>query len=361
MNKAKPMVYYIPIEPLEERYTEQWYRWFPEEFKRQRLDFTVIDGTTLTNVVETGTFLDVNSTLFYKAEQLKRIAQLFYEKKIKDGDCFFVADIEFWGIDAIRYLSVLNNITVRITGFCHAGSYTVEDYFAKTAPFAQHYEHAWGAIFDYIFVGTEYHKQQLIKLRQIPEKKIIVTGNPYDVKEVKKAIDVREKSNMVILTNRPDYEKRPNLTLDAFVTLKTKHPDWRFVVTTSRKQWGNGWIRDKGLFLQEQGIIEIFEGISKNQYLSLVSEAKVMTSNSIEENFGYCILEALIFDTVPVLSKGLSHDELVSKSFLFTSIDEQVKIIEESVINYSKKMAKHSNANSNLYEDALRRIVNWIV
>lgn len=355
------MLYYIPIEPLEERYTEQWYRWFPEEFKRQHLKFTVIDGETLTNVVETGTFLDVNSTLYYKAEQLKRIAQLFFEKKVKEGDAFFVADIEFWGIDAIRYLAVLNGINVRITGFCHAGSYTKEDYFEKTAPFAQHYEHAWGAIFDYIFVGTEYHKNQLITLRQIPESKIIVTGNPYDIKETTNGVIKQEKQNLVVLTNRPDYEKRPNLTLDAFVTLKTKHPDWRFAVTTSRKQWGSGWIRDKALFLQKMGMIEIYEGISKNEYLSILSGAKVMTSNSIEENFGYCILEALIFKTVPVLSKGLSHDELVSKDFLFSSIDEQIKIIENSVINYSKGMARHADKNSYLYEAALRRIVSWIV
>ena len=41
------MIYYIPIEPLDERYTEQWYRWFPQEFKRQNKEFTVIDGTPL--------------------------------------------------------------------------------------------------------------------------------------------------------------------------------------------------------------------------------------------------------------------------------------------------------------------------
>jgi glycosyltransferase involved in cell wall biosynthesis len=352
------MIYYIPIEPLEERYTEQWYRWFPDEFKRQGLEFTVIDGETLTNVVETGTFLDVNSTLYYKSEQLKKIAQLFYKKEIKNGDVFFVADIEFWGIDSIKYLSVLNGIDTKLYGFAHAGSYTIEDYFAKCAPFAQHYETAWGAIFDQIFVGSEYHKGQMIKLRGIPDNKITVTGNPYDVKEAKGTVVDKEKKNRIILTNRPDYEKRPNLTLDVFTILKERHPDWEFMVTTSRKQWGSGWIREKGKFLEKEGVITIKEGLSKNEYLSLLQESKVMTSNSIEENFGYCILEALIFQTIPVLPKGFSHDELVGKNFLFNDLNQQIDIIEKNIIDYDIVTNSYPGTFSvNQYELALRKIV----
>ncbi|MEO6303959.1 MAG: glycosyltransferase [Bacteroidia bacterium] len=330
------MIYYLPIEPLEERYTEQWYRWFPDQFKRQNLEFKVIDGETLTNVVETGTFLDVNSTLYYKSEQLKKIAELFYKKEIKNGDVFFVADIEFWGIDSIKYLSVLNGIQTKLYGFAHAGSYTKEDYFEKCAPFAKYYETAWGEIFDQIFVGSEYHKQQMFKLRHIPLNKITVTGNPYDIKEARGSVPIHTKRNRVVLTNRPDYEKRPNLTLDVFTILKEKHPDWEFYVTTSRSKWGSGWIRDKAKFLEKEGIITIEEGLTKEDYLSILQQAKVMTSNSIEENFGYCILEAMIFNTIPVLSNGYSHVELVPNKTLFNNLDEQIKIIEESVLNYQE-------------------------
>ena len=91
------MLYLIPIEPLEERYTEQWYRWFPEYCRDHAIDYSIIDGITLVDEVQVGTFLDINSTVYYKSEQLKRIAELFHRKKIKKGDIFFVYDIEFWG------------------------------------------------------------------------------------------------------------------------------------------------------------------------------------------------------------------------------------------------------------------------
>ena len=327
------MIYYLPIEPLEERYTSQWYRWFPTEFKNQGLECTTIDGETLNSKIETGTFLDINSTLFYKAEQLKKIAQLFFEKKIKAGDIFFIADIEFWGIESIKYLSVLNGIDTKIFGFCHAASYTREDFFEQCASFGKYYEEAWFNTFDLIFVGSEYHKGQMVKLRNAPPEKVIVSGNPYDIKEVKNSIKIKEKKNRVILTNRPDYEKRPNLTLDVFEILKSKHPDWEFCVTTGRDVWGRGWIREKAELLEKNKIITIYQNLSKKEYLSLLQESKVMVSNSIEENFGYCILEALLFDTIPILTNDYSHPELVSdeKRCLFNSIDEEIKLIEEAM------------------------------
>jgi glycosyltransferase involved in cell wall biosynthesis len=344
-------VYYIPIEPLEERYTEQWYKWFPIEFEKAGVKCITIDGETLTDVIETGTFLDVNSTVFYKSEQLKRISQLFYKKKVKPNDVFFVADIEFWGIEVIKYLSVLNDVPVKLYGFCHAASYTREDFMAKTEPFAKLHENAWFNTFDKVFVGSDYHRNQIIKLRDVDLVKIINTGNPYIIPDYM----YYQKKNQIVLTNRPDYEKRPNLTLDVFEILKDKHPYWNFVVTTGRKEWGSGWIRKKALLLQQNGVIDIRENLSKNQYFSILQESKVMTGNSIEENFGYCILEALMFDTIPIIPNDYSHAELLEQdsNCLFNTIEEQIKQIENvmpapfHVYEYTEK-----------YKDSFNKIVS---
>lgn len=322
-------IYYIPIEPLEERYTEQWYKWFPWEFIKNGINCITIDGEQLTNTIEVGTFLDINSTVFYKSHQLKEIGKLFYQKKIQPNDVFFVADIEFWGIEVIKYLSVLNNIPVKLYGFCHAASYTREDFMEKTESFAKYHEYAWFNTFDKIFVGSEYHKKQIISLRNINPNKIIVTGNPYNIPNKQHY----KKKNQIILTNRPDYEKRPNLTLDVFEILKNIYPDWNFVVTTGRKEWGSGWIRDKALLLQNRKIISIEENLSKEEYFHILQESKIMTGNSVEENFGYCILEALMFDTIPVLPNNYSHPELVENDSrcLFNSINEQIVLISNII------------------------------
>jgi len=347
------MLYYLPIEPLEERYTEQWYRWFPEEFKRQGIRYQTIDGETLVDEVQVGTFLDVNSTLYYKAEQLRRVAKLFHHGLIESGDKFFVADVEFWGIESIRYLATLNKVDVGILGFCHAGSYTVEDFMEPCAPFAHHYETAWGSVFDMIFVGSEYHKRMLVEKRKLPADKLMVTGNPYDASEVPK-LNLPVNHTRVILTNRPDPEKRPEVTLKVFAQLKKQHPSWDFLVTTGRKQWGSGAVRNTALALRDQGVITIHEGISKGEYLELLASSRVMTGNTIEENFGYCVLEALLVDTIPVVPNDFSHPELLQNDerCLFDTTGRQMTLIERaiedpfSVLGYSKR-----------YEDSLAAIV----
>ncbi len=348
------MFYYIPIEPLEERYTEQWYRWFPDALQKRKVDFKVIDGETLTNKIVSGTFLDINSTLHYKAEQLKVIARLFFLNKIKDGDVFFVADLEFWGIESIRYLADLNNISVRIYGFLHAASYTKEDFMAKCEKYGRTFEEGWMKICDKVFVGSEYHKNQVDNARSSEYDKVVVTGNPYNIDEIVNKIGRVKKKNKIILTNRPDYEKRPNLSLDVLRILKHRHPDWEIMVTTSREKWGKGWIREKLILDLERGWLTLREGISKEEYLKELAESKVMISNTIEENFGYCILEACIFNTIPIIENAYSHPELVMRDerCLFTDIDDQIKKVEEAMAK-PFKVRQYAEQYENVLDDIL--------
>lgn len=345
------MIYYLPIEPLDERYTEQWYRWFPAEFIRQGLPYRVVDGEPLlADEIRVGTFLDINSTLHYKAEQLKQVALLFHLQQVKDGDVFLVADAEFWGIEAIRYLATLNRLQVRMVGFVHAGSYTAEDFMEPCVNFARYYEHAWGQVFDTLCVGSEYHRQALVTKRGVPEAKILVTGNPYDIQETRALVgplrasrdapDITPQNHRpmrVIHSNRPDPEKRPELTLDLFEHLKPKHPSWELMVTTSRQTWGAGVLRARALAMQDRGVLTIREGISKRAYLRLLADSRVMTGNTIEENFGYCVLEALAMDTVPVIPDAFSHPELVEGDgrclFQPGSMEEQAALVELAMDN----------------------------
>jgi glycosyltransferase involved in cell wall biosynthesis len=354
------VIWYLPIEPLDERYTEQWYRWFPEEFARQRAECRTIDGEALSNEIQVGTFLDVNSTLHYKATQLRKVARLFHEGTIKNKDLFFVADVEFWGIESIRYLATLNGVDVKMAGFVHAGSYTREDFMEKCAPFARHYERGWGAVFDLLFVGSEYHKGQLAERRGVPDSKIVVSGNPYKLGELGELVGAQNgaKENLIILTNRPDFEKRPGVSLTVFESLKLRHPDWRFLVTTSRRQWGAGELRERALELQRRGVIEIREGISKREYLCLLSRAKVMVSNTIEENFGYCVLEAMALDTIPIVPFGFSHPQLLDGErrcmFEAHDLEEQVRLIEDAIA-FPFSVRGHALK----YEKSLAEIVRW--
>lgn len=332
-------IFLVPLEPLEERYTASWYKNIPEIFKDsfQKDDVFLIDGDTLTDHVDVGTFLDLNSSAHYKSEQLKAIATLFYEKKVKNDDVFFVFDIQFPGIETIKLLSFLQGIRVYIFGFCHASSYTIEDFMEPASPFLKYFEIGWLSVFDLIFVGSEYHKNAIIdrrintivvseKDKKILSDKIVVTGNPLfesDYNFLEKEVT---KKKQLIISNRFDWEKRPNLSLDFCYILKKRVPDLNIVVTTSRPVFksNKSWLVDFARCMESDGIIKIYDGLSKNEYHQLLAESKVFLTNTIEENFGYCLIEAILANTYPLAENKYSHPELLLNDdrFLFNDTDE---------------------------------------
>lgn len=331
-------IYIIPIEPLEERYTGEWYRFLPSEFMSEGWNVVQIDGTPTTDAIETGSFLDINSTIHYKAGQMQKISELFRKKQIKEGDVFFISDLEFWGIESLRMLSQINGVPIKIYGFLHAASYTKEDAFAVAADYQKYTEIGWLKAVDGVFVGTHYHKRAVWERRIIPivgdtyegariAEKIHVVGNPlfmtaYDPYPT-------QKRNKIVITNRFDSEKRPDQSLLVARLVKERLPDVEVVVTTSRPTFRSNkqWLVDLARMYEREGWLTIKAGLTKQQYHDELRTAKVMISNSIEENFGYCIAEAILFGVSPILCRGLSHDEMVQNDqrYLFTDIDEAVE------------------------------------
>jgi UDP-N-acetylglucosamine 2-epimerase len=119
------------------------------------------------------------------------------------------------------------------------------------------------------------------------------------------------------------------------------------VVTTSRPSFksNRNWLIEYARRLEEDGILQIYEGLSKQQYHSILKESKVMLTNSIEENFGYSLIEACLYDTIPVAKNKYSHPELLQNNsrLLFNCEDEILEKIEWLMVNkietshYAKK------------------------
>lgn len=322
----------VPIEPLEERYTGEWFRLLPGLFAKHFDEVEQIEGVATTDHVEVGTFLDINSTVHYKSTQMMKISQLFQSKQIKPGDVFFISDIEFWGIEALRMLSQMNKVPIKIYGFLHAASYTKEDAFAVAAPYQKFTEVGWLAACDGVFVGSHYHKRAFVLRRldivqgnaEYDElfDKLIVTGNPLfneAYKYLTQGALRTPRKNRILITNRFDSEKRPNESLEIALEVKRARPDTEIVVTTGRPNFTSN---DPDLVkmarkLEAQGLIKIASGLTKEQYHEYLATSKVMLTNSIEENFGYCIAEAIIHGCQPVAPHGLSHDELIWSGNLF--------------------------------------------
>jgi len=318
------MIYYVPIEPLKERYTESWYRNI-QAFFVKNADTRVqrIEGAALSNTIKVGTFLDVNSTVHYKMTQLQYIASLFYGGFVKDGDWFFFGDIEFWGIESVRLMAQLNNVRIRIFGFLHAASYTHMDAFAVAEPYQKYTECGWIAACDEVFVGSKYHKRAVVsrRLQRYAKKdanlladKIHVTGNPMFKEDYENwsATEVPKK-RQIILPNRFDTEKGFGESLYFAQVLKHKDPTINIVVCSPHQQikTNRQFNADMVAKLAKDRVIDLRLGVSKEEYHRLLAESKAMWSMTQEENFGYCVAEACLYNCTPVIQNMFSHPELV--------------------------------------------------
>lgn len=324
----------VPIEPLSERYTEQWYRHLPVEFGKAGYDVRVIDGVPLLdNDIKVGTFLDINSTTHYKSVQLQRIANLFSTGQVEQGASFFFSDIEFWGVEQVRLLARMNGLKIKMYGFLHAASYTKDDAFAVAADFQRYTEVGWLAAFDKVFVGSEYHKRAVTNRRLRPlgamhlADRIKVTKNPMFVSEYPKYPRLKRKKRM-LLTNRFDKEKSVHHTMDLFEYLKNYHPDWEFIITTGRKEFRSNDPRlvERARHLERLGVLKIKAGLTKDQYHRELAQAAIVVTHSREENYGLCVAESILYGCMPLMWKGASHPEFVShlgaeaSDFLFTNL-----------------------------------------
>ncbi len=317
-------IIYVPIEPLTERYTEQWYRKFPEAFRAAGHTVVIIDGKPLLqNEIKVGAFLDINSTVAYKNSQLQEIARMFHHGEIADGTIFFFGDVEFWGLESVRVMADLNKVRIHMTGFLHAASYTTEDAFAVAAAYQQFTEIGWFAALDKIFVGSLYHKRAVLSRRLVPmhaeylARKFVVTKNPLFLDEYHD-FGLVHKQQKVVLANRFDPEKRPSETLHLFERLKENYPDWEFTVITSRPTM-RGSPGDMALLnrLLSERKITVKVGLTKEQYHRELAEAFMVVSHSIEENYGYIVAESIHYGCIPLLRSGLSHDEFVGSHYQF--------------------------------------------
>lgn len=345
-DTKKPQLILVPIEPLTERYTESWYRNYPLLFNRAGFNVTVVDGRALQDEVKVGTFLDINSTVHYKMVQLQKIAKMFNDGQVLNGTVFFFGDTEFWGLESVRLMAQMNQIKVYITSFLHAASYTKEDAFSVAEPYQRYTEVGWIAASDLVFVGSSYHKQQVYNLRLGPvgeyalADRIKVTKNPLFLEDYPtiKTSSFKNKQKKFVLTNRFDVEKRPLETLNLFKRLKASFPEWEFVVTTSRstlKSNDPSYVAIARAY-EADGVITIKDGLTKAQYHQELSEAFCMVTHSIEENYGYCLAEALLHECHVVARDCCSHPDFICSDHRFQDNDEAFEICSKMIVDFNK-------------------------
>jgi len=317
----KKKLYIVTLEPLESRYTKQWYSYWKKEFSKE-FDVEYIDGKDSNGKIEKGRFLDINKTNIWKAQQVESISNMFRQDYIKKGDIFIFADGWHFGITALKYMSQLNNIPIKIYGYWHSGTYDNFDFITQAGlrEWASHNELGWMKACDGHFVATKYHKNIICKYfsKEKLDNKIHVVGFPMDwEKEQKKLkiVNTDTKKNIIVFPHRLDIEKQPGV----FYSLKNSLPEYKFITT-------------------------IDKNLSKEKYYRLLSTAKAVFSASEQETFGIGTVEAMLLGCVPIVPNQLAYKELYDDMFKYND----TKTARQRIVHVMERYYSNKNLSSAL-------------
>lgn len=326
-------IFIVPIEPLEERYSAQWLKWWPEAFTDYGIDFELIMGEELTSKIETGSFLDVCGTNYFKATQTAKICKMIYNKEITNNDILLYLDLWNPGLCHVQYIRQGMNLDFKICGVLHAGTYDPYDFLSKQGMVSWGHllENCWFNFVDQIYVATEFHKKLIVSKRRIDPDKIKITGLPiYSDQDP----DMSLKENIVVFPHRLDEEKNPNLF--DWLADQFKYSGWQFIKTK-----------------------EVCK--TKKEYFEILNKAKIAVSFADQETWGIAQQEALFAKCFPVVPNKLSYKELYHRVFRFSELYESVQCIKKFMKPTKRHISKMLHNREALLQQGDVAILNMVV
>jgi glycosyltransferase involved in cell wall biosynthesis len=311
-------IFIVPIEPLDERYSEQWYRWWPEGLARLGHNVSVVDPPKIFDAgkkIKHGQFLDVYDTNIYKAGQAATLAQLFRDGVICDGDCVLFLDAWNPAVDQAAYMRDAGDRKVVLAGCWHAGTYDPHDFLTQKgmSPWAAYSEMAWGRALDLNFFATEFHARLFQDTRTPDPATVHVTGFPLLAQEWQQySMPWSERPMIVVFPHRLAPEKGLE--------------DFRQIVELYEKRYATEpetktirWVRTRDEYRPKQ------------VYCELLGSARVAVSTARQETWGIAMLEAASLGCHICAPDRLSYPEIYEAKELYRSVDEAVEIIHAAL------------------------------
>lgn len=287
------------------RYTVYLDHYIQDYFIKNKVQFNRIYPKIPQREIKQGSFLDAPTTIEFKSKQLAEVAAMYYSDEIKDGDIIFTSDIWFPGIESIAYLNYFCKKDVKLRGILHAGSFTDTDFVRDMERWAKGFEDVVFDIADRIIVGSEFIKKDVCKKRYLNPDKVVATGFPLDLDELKKYKSLK-KENIVVFNGRNVDEKQPWLFETMCAYLKERSVSFNAVNTHKLN-------------------------MSKEDYYTLLGKAKVVVSYALQENFGFGIREAVYLGCIPVVPNKLVYPEIFSEDYLYNNFLESIDMVEKAL------------------------------
>lgn len=330
------MLFYIPLERYEWRYTKQWSApitgWLERNWVKHKVNYIRVDSPwgpeTLAEDMKTGYVLDAHRRTLHATYQTSELIKMAEDGKLGSDDVIFFDDFWHPAFAMLPYTFHLLGIRPRMYAFCHAQSVDEYDFTYEMRYWMRHFEQGIAECLTGIFVNNGLLAEYLVAGGVTTEDKIHVTGHVFSEEEVlermPEGFKERKRENKVVFSSRWDTEKRPRFFLAVAEQLITSGCNAKFVVCSGQKKLNSN---DRNLLIDLAAYRKIYPdqvilktGLTKEEYYAELASAKIQFNCSLQDWISFVLLEASVAGCWPVYPKFRSFPEALQKQpdYLYT-------------------------------------------
>ena len=297
---------YMGLEAYQERYTLQLTEWNRRVFERRGVDAVYVPGLTLDNSqrISVGQVLDAHGRSYFSMSQMMNLVRLMQQGDVTSEDVVFFEDMFQPGIESLPYImdQIPSNQRPRVFVRCLAQSVDPDDFV-----------HVWGmsrwmglyeAMVNEFATGVLATNEEMVAHMRIAGWRAPlynISGLAFGKSEVQERIGGADKikpfaqrSIRVGFAARFDQEKQPGFFMDLVELMHRESSlDIEFAIYSGGPLRSNRdeYVR-RARDMQKQGILKIYENLTKNDYYNLLNDTRVLFNCALQDWVSNTVSEA---------------------------------------------------------------------
>jgi len=298
-------VYYLPLEPYRERYTELLTNWTERRFRSRDIAFKTVYGQRLGEGINVGQVLDAHGRSYWSTTQIAALVREMQGESDLSDAVIYLDDMFTPGYAALPYIvrQMPESRRPRIYARNFAQSVDPDDFTFPMRDWMRPYEEMLYATASGVICASTIHRE-LMEIARLPTHHVHVLGLPYDEVDVRARLVGSLKAHgdrprRVVYASRLDREKQPWFFLDVVDAVHRTMPEVEFVVCTGST---NPRSNDPESLMRlrqyaECGRIRLAAGLTKADYYRIVADSRVQLNTARQDFISYTAIEASTFGT----------------------------------------------------------------
>jgi glycosyltransferase involved in cell wall biosynthesis len=297
-------LFYMGLEAYEARYTLQLTEWNRRVFAKRGLNVIYVPGDTIddSKAISVGQVLDAHGRSYFAMSQMMNLVQYMRNGDVDCNDVIYFEDMFQPGIESLPYIldQIPHDQRPRVFVRCLAQAIDPDDFVHVwgMSKWMSTYEQMVNEFVDGVLASNEEMVAHM-KIANYKAPIYNISGLAFGKEEVQERIggakNIKEFDNRprrVAFAARWDQEKQPGFFMHLIQMYKQWYPNTIFTIMQGGPLRSNnsGFIK-QARQMENDGLLEIRENLSKNEYYELLNNSRVLfncalqdwTSNTVSE------------------------------------------------------------------------------